>query len=232
MGEQLTAEQQAALAAELAELEGPKRDGGGSGHRSARAHGDLSENFEYHAAKNEQGLLERRIAILRSRLDSAEIVDDARRLGRRLEVGSRVTIEDERRRPARDRDLQPRRRGRGVVVVSARSRAPRQARRGVRRDAGPARLLDGDRRRDQIGGWRAASRSPSRRAVAAGGQPPSHASARQAATGPRWGAVRTVSGSVCASSATRSYTSTTPSSSRREALSVGSSVNGSGEVTG
>ena len=36
---------------------------------AARGFGDLSENFEYHAAKNEQGLLERRITILRDRLD-------------------------------------------------------------------------------------------------------------------------------------------------------------------
>ncbi len=92
-GEQLTAEQQAALAAELAELEGPKRAEVVAAIASARAHGDLSENFEYHAAKNEQGLLERRIAILRSRLDSAEIVTTP--AADVVSVGSRVTVEDE-----------------------------------------------------------------------------------------------------------------------------------------
>ena len=71
MGEQLTPEQHAKLAAELAELEGPRRNEIVDAIRTARGHGDLSENFEYHAAKNEQALLERRIAILRDRLGQA-----------------------------------------------------------------------------------------------------------------------------------------------------------------
>jgi transcription elongation factor GreA len=45
---------------------------------TARGHGDLSENFEYHAAKNEQGLLERWITILRARLDTATVVRGGR----------------------------------------------------------------------------------------------------------------------------------------------------------
>jgi transcription elongation factor GreA len=45
--------------------------------KTAREFGDLSENFEYHAAKNEQGLLEARIRTLRARLDLAEIVEEA-----------------------------------------------------------------------------------------------------------------------------------------------------------
>jgi transcription elongation factor GreA len=93
MGEQLTAEQQARLTAELAELEGPRRTEAVAAIAAARAHGDLSENFEYHAAKNEQGLLERRITILRARLDSAEIVERAG--SDAVEVGSHVTIEDD-----------------------------------------------------------------------------------------------------------------------------------------
>ncbi len=43
---------------------------------TAREHGDLSENFEYHAAKNEQGLLEARIRVLRHRLQHSTIVDE------------------------------------------------------------------------------------------------------------------------------------------------------------
>jgi transcription elongation factor GreA len=93
MGEQLTAEQHARLTAELAELEGPRRTEAVAAIAAARAHGDLSENFEYHAAKNEQGLLERRITILRARLDSAEIVERAGLDA--VEVGSHVTIEDD-----------------------------------------------------------------------------------------------------------------------------------------
>jgi len=61
-GELLTQEQRAALEAELAELEGPRRAAAIEAIATARSFGDLSENFEYHAAKNEQGLLEARIA--------------------------------------------------------------------------------------------------------------------------------------------------------------------------
>ena len=93
MGEQLTAEQHATLAAELAELEGPKRAEMVDAIAAARAHGDLSENFEYHAAKNEQGLLERRITILRARVETAEIVEAGG--SDIVAVGSRVTVEDE-----------------------------------------------------------------------------------------------------------------------------------------
>ena len=74
--EQLTRAQYDRLAEELAELEGPRRKAIVEAIAGARAHGDLSENFEYHAAKNEQGLLERRITILRSRLQNAEVIDE------------------------------------------------------------------------------------------------------------------------------------------------------------
>jgi len=75
--EQLTRAQYDQLAEELAELEGPRRKAIVEAIAVARAHGDLSENFEYHAAKNEQGLLERRITILRSRLQNSEVIDEA-----------------------------------------------------------------------------------------------------------------------------------------------------------
>jgi transcription elongation factor GreA len=64
-----------ALQAELAELEGPKRAAAIEAIATARSFGDLSENFEYHAAKNEQGLLEARIAKLRERIRTATVVD-------------------------------------------------------------------------------------------------------------------------------------------------------------
>ncbi len=76
-GEQLTHAAHEQLVAELAELEGPKRQAIVEAIATARGHGDLSENFEYHAAKNEQGLLERRISILRSRLHNAQLIDEA-----------------------------------------------------------------------------------------------------------------------------------------------------------
>ena len=78
MGEHLTQEQHDELAAELAELEGPRSATRSSRRsRSPAGFGDLSENFEYHSAKNEQGLLERKITILRARLEDAEIVEGA-----------------------------------------------------------------------------------------------------------------------------------------------------------
>jgi transcription elongation factor GreA len=75
--EKLTERQAQALREELARLEGPRRDEVVAAIKKAREFGDLSENFEYHAAKNEQGLLEARIRTLRARLDGAEIVPDA-----------------------------------------------------------------------------------------------------------------------------------------------------------
>ena len=91
----LTRAQRDALAAELAQLEGPKRAAVVQAIKTAREHGDLSENFEYHAAKNEQGLLEARIRTLRSRLDNSVLVDESALALDEVGVGSRVAIEDD-----------------------------------------------------------------------------------------------------------------------------------------
>ena len=94
--EPLTQAQKEQLEAELAELEGPRRAEAVQAIASARSFGDLSENFEYHAAKNEQGLLERRIRMLRGRLDRAVVVDeDVAASNETVGVGTRVEIEDE-----------------------------------------------------------------------------------------------------------------------------------------
>jgi transcription elongation factor GreA len=94
--ETLTQAQKEQLESELAELEGPGRAEAVQAIASARSFGDLSENFEYHAAKNEQGLLERRISLLRDRLDRAVIVDEETAASSdRVVVGTRVAIEDE-----------------------------------------------------------------------------------------------------------------------------------------
>jgi transcription elongation factor GreA len=89
--ERLTERQAAALREEVAQLEGPRRDEVVSAIAKAREFGDLSENFEYHAAKNEQGLLEARIRTLRARFDGAEIVPDAG--GDEVGIGSVVEVE-------------------------------------------------------------------------------------------------------------------------------------------
>ena len=91
----LTSEQKQQLEAELAEYEGPKRAELVEAIRVARGFGDLSENFEYHAAKNEQGMLERRITLLRDRLSRSVLVDDDAVANGRIGVGSHVEIEDE-----------------------------------------------------------------------------------------------------------------------------------------
>ena len=92
-GERLTEKQASALREELAELEGPRRTEVVAAIKTAREFGDLSENFEYHAAKNEQGLLEARIRTLRARLESATIVADAG--GDEVGIGSVVDVEDD-----------------------------------------------------------------------------------------------------------------------------------------
>ena len=92
--ERLTQAEKEQLEAELAELEGPRRAAMVEAIATARGFGDLSENFEYHAAKNEQGLLERRITMLRDRLSRVELVEKAGD-GDLVEVGSQVELEDE-----------------------------------------------------------------------------------------------------------------------------------------
>jgi transcription elongation factor GreA len=92
--ERLTPAQKAQLEAELAALEGPGRAEAIAAIASARSFGDLSENFEYHAAKNEQGLLERRIAMLKDRLDRAELVETGAATDT-VGIGTSVEIEDD-----------------------------------------------------------------------------------------------------------------------------------------
>jgi len=94
VADQLTRAEREHLENELAELEGPRRQAIVEAIAVARGHGDLSENFEYHAAKNEQGLLERRIAILRARLRDAVMIDEeAAAASGVVTVGSRVELE-------------------------------------------------------------------------------------------------------------------------------------------
>jgi transcription elongation factor GreA len=91
--EYLTPAQRAELEAELVELEGPKRKAATEAIKHAREFGDLAENFEYHAAKNEQGLLERRIHLLRERLRDAVTVEHE--TDEHVGVGSIVEVADE-----------------------------------------------------------------------------------------------------------------------------------------
>lgn len=61
----------------------------------ARAHGDLSENAEYHAAKEQQGLTEARIAQLEDELSRAEVIDPKQLSGKDIKFGATVKLVDE-----------------------------------------------------------------------------------------------------------------------------------------
>ncbi|HEX7950014.1 MAG TPA: transcription elongation factor GreA [Candidatus Limnocylindrales bacterium] len=89
---ELTVDGAARLRAELEELTQVRRPEVIARIRTAKEHGDLSENAEYHAAREEQSFLEGRIQTLEARLRTAVIVD-APASGSRVGLGSRVTVE-------------------------------------------------------------------------------------------------------------------------------------------
>jgi transcription elongation factor GreA len=60
----------------------------------ARGHGDLSENADYSAAKEEQGLIEAKIRELEAKIAMAEVIDPTKLSGPRVKFGATVTIED------------------------------------------------------------------------------------------------------------------------------------------
>ncbi|MBP8047918.1 MAG: transcription elongation factor GreA, partial [Anaerolineales bacterium] len=89
----LTPEGEAKLTAELQELKGAKREELSQRLRSAIQMGDLSENADYHKAKEDQGFLEGRIQELESILRSAVIIDSSQ-VRDVVSIGSRVTIQE------------------------------------------------------------------------------------------------------------------------------------------
>jgi len=67
----------------------------------ARAHGDLSENAEYHAAKERQGQIEAMIGDIESKLSRAMVIDPATLSGDRIVFGATVTLLDDNEKPVR-----------------------------------------------------------------------------------------------------------------------------------
>lgn len=60
----------------------------------ARAHGDLKENAEYHAAKDRQGMIEARIREYEAKLSRAQVIDPTKMSGHQVRFGATVTVLD------------------------------------------------------------------------------------------------------------------------------------------
>jgi len=82
------------LAAELDRLKRIERPAITRAIAEARAHGDLSENAEYHAAREKQSFIEGRIGELETKVGAAEVIDPPTQ-GERITFGSTVVLEDE-----------------------------------------------------------------------------------------------------------------------------------------
>jgi transcription elongation factor GreA len=90
----LTSEGAAKLRAELEELKGPKRNEMAKRLRSAIQMGDLSENADYHKAKEDQGFMEGRIQELEYLLNNAIIVEADEVTRDSVQVGSCITVQE------------------------------------------------------------------------------------------------------------------------------------------
>jgi len=91
----MTAEGHARLEAELKQLKNVDRPAVIQAISEARAHGDLSENAEYHAAKERQGWIEGRIIELEDKFSRADVIDVGKLAGDTIKFGATVTLIDE-----------------------------------------------------------------------------------------------------------------------------------------
>ncbi len=91
----MTAEGYATVQAELQRLKSEERPRIIQAIAEARAHGDLSENAEYHAAKEQQGLNEARVSDMEDKLSRADVIDPAMMSGTTVKFGATVSLHDE-----------------------------------------------------------------------------------------------------------------------------------------
>ena len=90
----MTAEGHAALQAELKNLKSVERPNIIAAISEARAHGDLSENAEYHAAKEKQSFIEGRISELDDKPARADVIDVSKLTGGKIRFGATVSLID------------------------------------------------------------------------------------------------------------------------------------------
>jgi transcription elongation factor GreA len=91
----MTGEGYAVLDEELKRLKTQERPSVIAQIAEARAHGDLSENAEYHAAKERQGWIEGRIAEIEDKIARAQVIDVSKLSGAQVKFGATVKVVDE-----------------------------------------------------------------------------------------------------------------------------------------
>jgi transcription elongation factor GreA len=91
----MTGEGYHALDDELKRLKQQERPAVIAAIAEARQHGDLSENAEYHAAKDRQGWIEGRIAEIEDKIARAQIIDVSKLSGAQVKFGATVSVVDE-----------------------------------------------------------------------------------------------------------------------------------------
>lgn len=91
----ITAEGIARLEEELKHLKAVERPAIIRAIAEAREHGDLSENAEYHAARERQSFIEGRIMELEDKVSRAEVIDVSKLTGKQVKFGATVTVIDE-----------------------------------------------------------------------------------------------------------------------------------------
>ncbi len=91
----MTGEGYTSLDEELKRLKTQERPSVIAAISEARQHGDLSENAEYHAAKERQGWIEGRIAEIEDKIARAQVIDVSRLSGAQVKFGATVSVIDE-----------------------------------------------------------------------------------------------------------------------------------------